>query len=82
MANVINVKELRSRLRHIVERVRRGDRFTVLYRSRPAFEIVPPGQSAVDAVALSDDPLYRAKPLGRSKTGDIAARHDEILYGK
>ncbi len=41
MDQTINAKELRARLPEPVRRVRRGERFTVLYRSRPAFRIVP-----------------------------------------
>jgi len=37
----INAKRLRASLPDVVERVRKGARFTVIYRSRPAFQIVP-----------------------------------------
>ena len=37
----INAKRLRGSLPEVVERVRKGTRFTVIYRSRPAFQIVP-----------------------------------------
>ena len=37
----INAKELRASLPKLVERVRQGARFTVLYRGRRAFQIVP-----------------------------------------
>lgn len=82
MNTMINAKELRASLPKVVERVRRGARFTVLYRSRPAFQLVP-----IDAVAgalgeLKDDPLYHAKPLGRSTDGRGAADHDSVLYPK
>ena len=36
----INAKRLRATLPDVVERVRKGTRFTVIYRSRPAFQIV------------------------------------------
>jgi len=42
MDKIINTKQLRASLSRIVERVRRGERFTVLYRNRPALRIVPP----------------------------------------
>ena len=82
MNTVINAKELRSELPRVVQKVRRGMRFTVLYRSRPAFQVIP-----VDAVEnatgeLAEDPLYRAKPLGRSADGRSAADHDALLYGR
>ena len=39
----INAKRLRGSLPEVVQRVRKGTRFTVIYRSRPAFQIVPVG---------------------------------------
>jgi antitoxin (DNA-binding transcriptional repressor) of toxin-antitoxin stability system len=80
--SVINAKQLRQSLPKIVERVRRGERFVVLYRSRPAFEVVPVSGVADAPIRLEDEPLYRAKPVGRSRDGRSAAEHDEILYGK
>jgi prevent-host-death family protein len=78
---VINAKQLRARLPEVVRRVRKGERFTVLYRSLPAFRIVPV-EGTVDGVReLPDDPLYRAPPLGRSADGRSAADHDADLYG-
>jgi len=37
----INAKRLRASLPGVVKRVQKGARFTVIYRSRPAFQIVP-----------------------------------------
>jgi antitoxin (DNA-binding transcriptional repressor) of toxin-antitoxin stability system len=82
MNTVINAKELRAGLPKVVEQVRRGARFTVLYRSRPAFQVIPVHASDDSVGALNDDPLYRAKPLGRSADGRSAADHDELLYGR
>ena len=62
-------KELRASLPEVVEKVRRGARFTVLYRSRPAFQVVPMDAATGALGDLKDDPLYHAKPLGRSTTG-------------
>jgi prevent-host-death family protein len=82
MNTMINAKELRASLPKVVEKVRRGERFTVLYRSRPAFQLVPI-DAAADALGdLEDDPLYQAKPLGRSTDGRRAADHDSLLYPK
>jgi len=65
-----------------VERVRRGERFTVLYRSRPAFRIVPVGDDMEGKLPpLEEDPIYRAPALFRSGDGRVAADHDAILYG-
>lgn len=82
MERTINAKQLRASLPETVARVRRGERFTVLYRSRPAFRIVAveeglPGNQA----ELSEDPLYRAPALGRSGDARAARDHDKILYG-
>lgn len=78
----INAKSLRASLPRVVERVRRGTRFTVIYRSRPAFQIVPVDAAEVAAVPLQDDPLYRAPAVGRSLAGRPAADHDDLLYGR
>ena len=77
----INAKQLRASLPEIVERVRKGARFTVIYRSRPAFHIVPVTEGQ-PPVPLADDPLYRAQPVGRSRDGRTAADHDAVLYGR
>lgn len=78
---VINAKELRATLPAVVAKVRRGARFTVVYRSRPAFQVVPVNESADQgADDLLEDPLYRVKPLGRSADGRSAADHDGLLY--
>ena len=76
----INAKQLRGALPDVVERVRKGTRFTVIYRSRPAFQIVPIGDGAQEPVALADDPLYRARAVGHSTDGRTARDHDAVLY--
>lgn len=80
MNTVINAKELRASLPDVVRRVRHGARFTVLYRSRPAFQVVPVEATSPLDGELADDPLYRAKPVGRSADGCSAAAHDGLLY--
>ena len=82
MNTLINAKELRASLPALVEKVRRGARFTVLYRSRPAFQVVPVDAGPGTAGDLECDPLYHAKPLGRSTDGRSAADHDSLLYRK
>jgi hypothetical protein len=37
--------------------VRKGTRFTVIYRSRPALQIVPINDTGDASVSLQDDPL-------------------------
>ena len=83
MANVtINAKRLRASLPEVVKRVRKGTRFTVVYRSRPAFQIVPVGEGERAMLPLDEDPLYKSKGVGRSTDGLTANDHDKILYGK
>ena len=76
----INAKRLRATLPDVVERVRKGTRFTVIYRSRPAFQIVPVDDKAGAPVSLADDTLYRAEPVGSSDDGRTSIDHDAILY--
>jgi antitoxin (DNA-binding transcriptional repressor) of toxin-antitoxin stability system len=80
MSIAINAKRLRASLPDVVERVRKGARFTVIYRSRPAFEIVPVSEPGEPPLPLADDPLYRAGAVGRSRDGRTAADHDSLLY--
>jgi len=82
MNQLINAKELRASLPEVVKKVRRGVRFTVLYRSRPAFHLIPIDAPEQSPQSLKDDPLYRAPALGSSEDGDSAADHDKVLYGK
>jgi prevent-host-death family protein len=81
-ATTINAKELRASLPKVVERVRKGARFVVIYRSRPAFQIVPVDDSEAPRTALESDSLYRAEAVGRSTDGRTAAEHDAVLYGR
>lgn len=81
MSSIINVNTLRHELARIVERVRKGEDFTVFQRSRPVFRIVPVN-GTVEFGNIEDDPLYKAEAVGRSKDGLTAADHDRILYGE
>lgn len=82
MKNTINAKTLRGQLGTIIGRAEKGERFTVLYRSRPVCQIVPADLGSFGGGNLEDDPIYQAGPLGYSSDGKSAADHDEILYGK
>ena len=82
MDTTINAKHLRATLPDVVSRVRKGARFTVLYRSRPAFRIVPVDGDAVPGTDLAEDALYRARPVGRSRDGQTSADHDAQLSGR
>jgi antitoxin (DNA-binding transcriptional repressor) of toxin-antitoxin stability system len=79
---IINAKQLRASLPKLVERVHKGARFTVLYRSHPAFQIVPVDETEAPRTPLEADPLYRAGAVGRSTDGRAAAEHDKSLYGQ
>ena len=82
MAVTINAKELRNSLPDVVRRVRQGQTFTVLYRSRPAFRVVPLNDPAEDELpALEEEPLYRATAVGESTDGLSSEDHDALLYG-
>lgn len=81
MNTVIHAKDLRAKMPKVVEQVRRGVRFTVLYRSRPAFQLVPVNASQQATNDLANEPLFQAKPLGRSVDGRSAADHDDVIYG-
>ena len=80
MSIPINAKDLRALLPELVKRVRRGDRFTVIYRSRPAFQIVPVDESEAEDASAATDSLYQAPAVGRSRDGHAAADHDEVIY--
>lgn len=65
----INAKGLRASLPDVVERVRKGTRFTVIYGSRPAFQIVPVNAAEQASAPVDEDSLYRAAAVGSSKDG-------------
>lgn len=77
----INAKQLRASLPRLIERVRKGARFVVLYRSRRAFQIVPVDEADRPRTRLEADSLYQAKAVGRSTDGRTAAEHDALIYG-
>jgi prevent-host-death family protein len=77
----INAKQLRASLPEMVRRVRQGARYTVLYRSTPAFRIVPVEDAPEPRAGLKVDSLFHAPAVGRSTDGRSAADHDEALYG-
>lgn len=80
MNTIINAKELRASLPDVVAKVRKGARFTVVYRSKPAFQLVPIGAADSATSELSDDSLYRAAPVGRSTDGASSEDHDRSAY--
>ncbi|HVN64560.1 MAG TPA: hypothetical protein VMT58_07970 [Candidatus Binataceae bacterium] len=82
MSRIINAKELRERLPEIVRRARRGERFVVLYRSRPAFQLGPIEEAVTsDRTPVEEDSLFGAGAVGTSRDGMRSSDHDRILYG-
>jgi prevent-host-death family protein len=82
MASTMSAKELRASLPDVVRRVRKGARITVLYRSQPAFQIIPVDEGVHESRPFEEDSLYRAAPVGRSTDGGRASDHDAVLYKK
>ena len=82
MNTLITTKELRATMPTVVARVRRGARYTVVYRSRPAFHLIPVEAAPAPVDEVAADPLYRAAALGRSTDGRSASDHDQLLYAK
>ena len=80
MSEVISTSQFCKRPRDIVEKARNGERFTVLHRGRPVFDIVPTGCLRVESTPLESDSLYQASSVGESGSGSAAAAHDEVLY--
>jgi antitoxin (DNA-binding transcriptional repressor) of toxin-antitoxin stability system len=80
MQNTINAKDLRDGLGDVLNRVRKGERFTVLYRSQPVCQLVPLADIAVETDDFKGDSLFRAEPIGYSSDDRIAAEHDDLLY--
>jgi antitoxin (DNA-binding transcriptional repressor) of toxin-antitoxin stability system len=80
LSKVISAKRLRDELAKVVEMVSKGQRFTVLYRSRPAFQILPVDAAEVEMGPLEDDSLYEAEAVGSSTDGLTSADHDRVLY--
>ena len=76
----INAKRLRATLPDVVERVRKGTRFTVIYRSRPAFQIVPVDDQAARRFRLRTTHSIVLEPVGSSDDGRTSVDHDAVLY--
>jgi antitoxin (DNA-binding transcriptional repressor) of toxin-antitoxin stability system len=76
----ISMLEIRRDTRRLIERLRRGESFTVTYRKRPVGELRP----VADTPAIrEDDPVYRlaghAEDLGESLD---ARQADSLLYNE
>jgi antitoxin (DNA-binding transcriptional repressor) of toxin-antitoxin stability system len=80
-SEIINTKQLRLELPRIIRRIAEGQRYLVLHRSKPTFEIIPHRAASVPLPPLEKDPLFRLGALGESTDGASAADHDRFLYG-
>lgn len=80
-SEIINTKQLRLELPRIIRRIAEGQRYLVLHRSKPTFEIIPHRADPAELPPLEDDPLFRLGVLGESNDGAPAAEHDRFLYG-
>ena len=78
---IINTRQLREEMPRVVEGVRGGKRFLVLHRSRPAFELSPPGPTTQPLPPLEEDPIFGWDGVGASEDGLRAADHNPVLYG-
>lgn len=78
---IINTRQLREQMPRVVKSVRRGQRFLVLHRSRPAFELSLPAPMESALPPLEEDPVYAWSGVGGSQDGLRAADHDRLLYG-
>ena len=78
---IINTRQLREEMPRVVKGVRNGKRFLVLHRSRPAFELSPPGPTVAPLPPLAEDPVFGWDGVGAAVDGLRAADHDRVLYG-
>ena len=78
---IINTRQLREEMPRVVQSVRKGKRFLVLHRSRPAFELGPAGPASVPLPPLTEDPVFGWEGVGASEDGLRAADNDRVLYG-
>ena len=79
---IINIKELRAQMPRVLRSVRKGKRFLVLHRSKPAFELVSPSGATSPLPPLEEDPVFNWAGVGESSDGLSAADHDRVLYGR
>lgn len=79
MPSTINIKTLRCHMGRIVDRVQRGEDFVVLYRSRPAFRIVPVSGAFTHGSGEGDS-LYQAEAVGTSADEVQATDRDRVPY--
>ncbi len=75
----LTMLEMRQRAREVVERLGRGESFTLTYRNRPVGELRPVvGETGVD----ESDPIYRlAEDAGELGGSLSVAEADRLIYG-
>jgi antitoxin (DNA-binding transcriptional repressor) of toxin-antitoxin stability system len=69
--HTISTKELREELPRIREGIRRGQSYTVIYRSKPFAELHPINQPSVKSVKLKGGTLNFTQKLGRELTPEL-----------
>lgn len=69
MAEILGVAEAKRRFSELIERVRRGERFLVSRRGKPAVALVPPEQ-------MPDE--YETRPVGLAAIAGGLADWDEL----
>ena len=83
MDATITFTQLRASLPKLIQRLRKGSRFTVIHHHRPAFRIVPMNETGpAPARSIQNDSLYRAKAVGRSRGSPYPTDQDSVLYGQ
>lgn len=60
---IIGLKELRQNATQIAERAANGERFTVVKRSKPMFDIVPSQAKTDDLKVWLDDYIHQNRDL-------------------
>lgn len=78
---IINTKQLRLELPRMIRRIAEGQRYLVLHRSKPTFEIIPHRAEPTNLPPLGKDPVLQSGELGESADKASGADHDRFLYG-
>ncbi len=75
----ISMLEIRRNARSVIERLHRGESFTITYRNRAVGELRPIEGDAAD---VAEDAVYDVAELAEDLGGGLDARKaDELIYG-
>ena len=76
----ISMLEIRRNAKGLVERLGRGESFSITYRNRTVGELFPPKSKS--GRIRTDDPVYRIAEMAEDLGGDLDSREaDRIVYG-